>query len=76
VTARKARPWAVILTIDSRPPLRTEHTSEAKTYEKVRAEVADVRSGYSRVTEIRVEQWDRDGGRWILFDTIDPKEWG
>jgi hypothetical protein len=72
---RKSKPWAVILRTAG-GPIRTEHTSEAKTYEKVRAEVAAIKAGASRVTRIRVEHWDRDAGRWILFDTIDPKEWG
>ncbi|MFG3051850.1 hypothetical protein ACGFZP_12995 [Kitasatospora sp. NPDC048239] len=70
---RKAKPWAVVLNAPG-GPLRTEHTSEAKAYEHVRAELAAARAGASRVTRIRVEQWDRPAGRWQLFDLIDPKE--
>ena len=72
--ARKSKPWAVILNTPG-SPIRTEHTSEAKTYEKVRAEVAAAKSGASQVTRIRVEQWEPDGNRWTLFDLIDPAEW-
>ncbi|MCX4750975.1 hypothetical protein OG455_41575 [Kitasatospora sp. NBC_01287] len=72
--ARKSKPWAVICrTPDG--PFRTEHTSENKAYEKAR-EVRDaVKAGSSRVTWIRVEQWEPDASRWTLFDLIDPKEW-
>jgi len=70
---RKAQPWAVVLNTPG-GPLRAEHTSEAKAYEHVRAELAAVRAGTSHVTQIRVEQWDRHAGLWQLFDLIDPKE--
>lgn len=72
--ARKSKPWAVILTT-SDGPIRTEHTGENKTYEKVRASVAAVKAGESTTTAIRVEQWEPDGNRWDLYDLIDPKEW-
>ncbi|MFE2407055.1 hypothetical protein ACFXDE_01790 [Kitasatospora sp. NPDC059408] len=68
---RKSRPWAVVLNLPG-SPTRTEFTSEAKAYERVRAEVTAVKAGTSRVTRIRVEQWDREGGRWQLFDLVDP----
>ncbi len=72
--ARKSKPWAVTLgTPDG--PTRTEHTSENKTYEKVRAEVAAIKAGTSRTTRIRVEQWYPAANRWALYDDIDPKEW-
>jgi hypothetical protein len=70
---RKSRPWAVILSTPS-SLVRTEHTSEAKAYEQVRNEIADVKTGASQITRVRVEQWDRQAGRWQLFDLIDPKE--
>lgn len=70
-TTRKSKPWAVTL-ITPGAPYRTEFTSEAKAYEKVRAELASAKAGTSRVTRIRVEKWDRLGGRWDLFDLIDP----
>jgi hypothetical protein len=73
MATRKSKPWAVICTTPGQP-IRTEHTSEAKAYEKVNAERLLANSGASRVTRIRVEQWDRDAGRWTLFDHIDPKE--
>lgn len=71
--ARKPKPWAVICTAPGQP-IRTEYTSEAKAYEKVNAERALAQAGTSRVTRIRVEQWERDAGRWALYDLIDPKE--
>lgn len=70
---RKSKPWAVICATPGQP-IRTEHTSETKTYEKVRAEVAAVKAGTSRVTRIRVEQWEPASNRWTLHDLIDPKE--
>lgn len=72
--ARKSKPWAVILRTPGQP-IRTEHTSQAKAYEKVRAERLLAQQGASRVTRIRVEQWERDANRWALYDDIDPKEW-
>ena len=72
--ARKSKPWAVILGTAG-GPIRTEHTSQNKAYEKVRAEVASVKAGASRATRIRVEQWEPNGNRWTLFELIDPKEW-
>jgi hypothetical protein len=72
--ARKSKPWAVILNTPGQP-IRTEHTSEAKAYEKIRTEVDAAKSGTSRVTRIRVEQWESDANRWTLYDLIDPKEW-
>lgn len=71
---RKSKPWAVICSTAG-SPIRTEHTSEKQAFTKVRTEADHVQAGVSRVTRIRVEQWEKDPGRWILFDTIDPKEW-
>ncbi|WP_327066824.1 hypothetical protein [Kitasatospora sp. NBC_01302] len=70
--ARKSKPWAVICATPGQP-IRTEHTSEKKAFEKVRAEADLVQQGRSRVTRIRVEKWATD--HWQLFDLIDPKEW-
>jgi len=72
-TTRKSKPWAVICATAGQP-IRTEHTSENKTYDKVREVCAAVKAGTSRVTRIRVEQWEPDGNRWALYDLIDPKE--
>lgn len=73
MAGRKSKPWAVILRTPGQP-IRTEHTSENKAYEKVRAESAAIQAGTSRATRIRVEQWNPDGGRWQWYDDIDPKE--
>jgi hypothetical protein len=71
--ARKSKPWAVILRTPGQP-IRTEHTSQAKAYEKVNAERDLAQAGTSRATRIRVEQWQPDSNRWQLYDDIDPKE--
>lgn len=71
--ARKSKPWAVILATPD-GPIRSEHTSETKAYERVRAKLAAIDAGTSRVTAIRVEQWEHDNGRWIWFDQPYPEE--
>lgn len=66
--ARKAKPWAVVVY----PPGscdRTEYTSQAKAYERVRAELDN-----ATTTRIRVHQWEHSPGRWILYDEIEPRE--
>lgn len=70
---RKSKPWAVVVNAPGEA-VRTEHTSEAKAYEQVHAEVAAVKAGTSKASRIRVEQWERDYGRWALFDLIRPNE--
>ena len=74
MATRKSKPWAVICTTPGQP-LRTEHANESKAFEKVRTEADRVQQGASRVTRIRVEQWDKDASRWALFETINPREW-
>lgn len=73
MAARKSKPWAVILRTPGQP-IRTEHTSENKAYEKVREARAAIQAGTSPVTRIRVEQWEPDHQRWAWYDDIDPKE--
>ena len=71
--ARKSTPWSVICNTPG-DSTSTDHTSEAKAYEQVRAEVAAVKAGISTTTRIRVEQWDRLLNTWQLFDLVDPNE--
>jgi hypothetical protein len=72
---RKSRPWAVTLApAGGADATTTEHTSEAKAYEQVRAETAAVKAGTSTTSRIRVEQWNRLTNRWDLFDLINPRE--
>lgn len=72
--ARKSKPWAVIVITENGARVRTEHTSENKTYEKVRGELAAIKTGNSLVTRIRVEQWEPAYDRWVWYEDIDPKE--
>ena len=71
--ARKSKPWAVILSTPG-GPIRTEHRSQPEAYRKVIAEREQAKDGITRVTKIRVEQWEPDGNRWAWYDDIDPKE--
>lgn len=71
MAARKSKPWAVILST-SGGPVRTEHRSQLEAYRKVNAERGLIEEGVSRVTRIRVEQWDADAGRWVWFEDAHP----
>ena len=71
--ARKSKSWAVVLSTAG-GPIRTEHRSKAEAYRKVHDTRADVLNGISRVTRVRVEQWEPDYNRWALYELIDPKE--
>jgi hypothetical protein len=71
--ARKSKPWAVVLLMPG-GPTRTEHRSQPEAYRKVIAEREQAKAGTTRVTKIRVEQWDPDGNRWALYELINPKE--
>ena len=71
--ARKSKPWAVFLYTPG-GPMRTEHRSKPKAYRVVSIVREQAKAGTSRVTKIRVEQWEPDYNRWITYDLIDPKE--
>lgn len=71
--ARRPKPWAVVLRTPG-APIRSEHTSQKKAYETVRDAVAAAKAGTSRTIGIRIEQWEADYNRWVLYDDIDPKE--
>jgi hypothetical protein len=71
--ARKSKPWAVILYTPV-GPIRTEHRSQPEAYRKINAEREQAKAGASRVTRIRVEQWEPNANHWALYELIDPKE--
>jgi hypothetical protein len=71
--ARKSKPWAVILSTPG-GPIRTEHRSQPETYRKVNAERELIKSGASRVTRIRVEQWEADASRWTWYEDAYPED--
>lgn len=71
MATRKSKPWAVILSTPG-GPIRTEHTSQAKAYEKGLAERDAILNGTSRAYKIRVEQWEQDRQRWVHYEDIHP----
>lgn len=72
---RKSKPWVVIVTTAHGGQVRTEHTSEAKAYERVRAlRGTPADSAEFSVAAIRVEQWEAAYDRWVLFDKLYPEE--
>jgi hypothetical protein len=71
--AKRSKPWAVVLATPG-GPVRSEHRSKAEAYRKVHDTRADVLNGISRVSRIRVEQWEPDYNQWALYELINPKE--
>jgi hypothetical protein len=72
VSNRPRKPWRVVLDSPSGPSPEDEFTSEAKTYEHVRAELRKAEAGETRTTAIRINQWSE--GRWWHFETVKPEE--
>lgn len=68
---RKSKPWAVILSTPG-GPIRTEHTSQAKAYEKANTERAAILTGTSRAYKVRVDQWEQHNSRWIHYEDVFP----
>lgn len=73
MTARKSKTWAVILSTPG-GPIRTEHRSQAEADRKVAETRAAVAAGISRVSRIRVEQWNAERRVWTTYALINPKE--
>jgi hypothetical protein len=71
--ARKSKPWAVVLSTPG-GPIRSEHRSQPEAYRNVQIVRQNVLDGTSRVTRIRVEQWEPNANHWALYELIDPKE--
>lgn len=68
---RKSKPWAVI-TVASSGPVRTEHGSQAKAYERAIADRDAILAGTSDVYKIRVDWWDPAQNRWVHYEDVHP----
>ncbi|GGX49109.1 hypothetical protein [Streptomyces noursei] len=72
MSARPRKPWRVVLNNPTGQSPEAEFTSEAKTYEYVRAELQKAEAGETKTTAIRINQWS--DGRWWHFETVNPGE--
>lgn len=68
---RKPKPWAVILSTPG-GPVRSDHTSETKAYEKANAERDAIFAGTSRAYKVRVDWWDHTRDRWVHYEDVHP----
>jgi hypothetical protein len=62
MTSRPRKPWRVVLDTPTGSGPEAEFTSEAKTYEHVRAELRKAEAGETDTAAIRSNQWS--DGRW------------
>ena len=70
---RLSKPWKVVFLAPGGPLPEERYTSERAAYAAVNYKREEVRDGITRVTAVRVYQWDVPRGRWMTFERHDLK---